>query len=883
MKALVSVFILVCMLWADLNAQSIIPDSIVRYFERELSHFPQEKMSIHTDRGVYLAGERVWFRVHVVDALTLLPANASRYVYVELIAPTGSLVKRVKIRPDDKGSFGGYLDIDENLPEGYYTIRAYTQFMRNVGEDYYAHKSVFISTPASQELKPHVVITEQGEDLKTRIYFSTEADETDTIVPQQVLVFADGDRGGKGDHLKFKNGVAEYTFKEKEVNKSRTYLLQAIYNNKIAECYLSLPFDDSDFSVTFFPEGGTAVLSSPSKIAFKAIGTDGLSVDVEGEVKDEEGNVCTTFRSTHLGMGSFTLNCMPGKRYVAHCKTGNGVEKEFELPVASEQAISVNTLWLNDVLRVSLNRSPLNANRQNLTLVAQLRGLVLYAKPWDNKREFIDFSKDFFPAGIVHFILIDENCNILSERLVFSRQDDAVAAVTLNPDQLDYTPRQKVALELTLKDVYGNPLEGNFSMSVVDKADVQPDTTSNILSTLLLTSELKGYIEQPAGYMKKDKRTEYNLDLLMMTQGWRRYNVPEILKGHTTETLPYPVELSDVVTGIVEGLVSASKNANISLIALKDSVIGTEMTVVDSEGMFRFDRLEYPENTQYLVQALKPKGSRNLYIALDSCKPLPQPDLKLLVPRMKKKVEYNYMQKMDMKYTIENGMRVYNLSEVLITARRKTKERPSSPFYSEIFEPEVLTSEDVDRQNILSVLDLVRRLPGLTIDSEGKVKYYRETAKGVSPMVLLDNVPYDDFNYERLNVNDIENLFFASPLTMTVVYGSRARAGAIVITTKEGFVQKNTLNKNMSIVTPLGYQQEVEFYAPVYDTKEKLESRSRDLRSTIYWNPSVVADAEGRAHVEFYAADSPVDYRVVVEGVCQNGVIISSSSSMVPE
>ena len=90
-----------------------MPDTIVRLFEKELSHFPQEKMSIHTDRGVYLAGERVWFRVHVVDALTMVQANASRYVYVELTAPTGSLIKRIKIRPDDKGSFGGYLDIDD--------------------------------------------------------------------------------------------------------------------------------------------------------------------------------------------------------------------------------------------------------------------------------------------------------------------------------------------------------------------------------------------------------------------------------------------------------------------------------------------------------------------------------------------------------------------------------------------------------------------------------------------------------------------------------------------------------------------------------------------------------------------------------------------------
>lgn len=877
MRAIISAFFLVLVFVTDINARQVVPDTIVRYFEKELSRFPQEKMSIHTDRSVYLSGERVWFRVHVVDALTLMQANASRYVYVELTAPTGSLVKRIKIRPDDKGSFGGYLDIDEEQPEGNYTIRAYTQFMRNIGEDYFAHKSVFISTPASQELKPHVVITEHGKDLKTRIYFSTEADETDTIVPQQVLVFADGDPDGKGDRLKFKNGVAEYTFKEKEVNKSRTYLLQTIYNNKIAERYLSLPFDDADFSVTFFPEGGTAVLSSQSKIAFKAIGTDGLSVDVEGEVKDEEGNVCTTFRSSHLGMGSFTLNCMPGKRYVAHCKTRNGVEKEFELPAASEQAVAVNTLWRNDVLRVSLNRSPLNANRQNLTLVAQLRGLVLYAQPWDDSRSYIDFERGFFPAGIVHFILIDENSNILSERLVFSRQDNATAAVALNPDRPDYTPRQKVVLDLNLKDVYGNPLEGNFSMSVVDKADVKPDTTSNILSTLLLTSELKGYIEQPASYLKNDRKTEYNLDVLMMTQGWRRYNVPEILKGHITETLPYPVELGDVVTGKAEGYFSALKDANISLIALNDSVIGTELTKPNTEGIFRFDRLEYPENTKYIIQALRKKGSRNLFITLDSCRAFPQPDLKLLAPRQELAVEHNYVQKMDMKYTLENGMRVYNLSEVLITARRKPEVATSSPYYS-VSTSKVLTAEDVDKGHFISVLDMVRRLPGLTVSGTNEVKY-----RGGTPMVLLDNIPEENFDFDRLDVDNISDMFFSPPATVGPVFGARAQSGAIVITTKKGFVEKNRLNKNMGIVTPLGYQQSVEFYSPVYDTKEKLESRSRDLRSTIYWNPSVVADAEGRAHVEFYAADSPVDYRVVVEGVCKNGVIISSSSSMLPK
>ncbi len=878
MRTIVSALLMVFVFVTNVCARQIAPDTIVRFFERELSHFPQEKMSIHTDRSAYLAGEKVWLRVHVVDALTMIQANASRYVYVELIAPTGSLVKRVKIRPDEKGSFGGYLDIDEEQPEGNYSIRAYTQFMRNIGEDYFAHKSIYISTPASYELKPHVMITENGKNVKTNIYFSAGTDDRDTIVPQQAIIFPDGDSTENDYRLDFRNGVAEYTFREWAVNPSRIFLLQTVYNDKVVRRYMSVPSDDTDFNVSFFPEGGEAILSSQSKIAFKAIGADGLSVDVEGVVKDEEGNVCCSFRSVHLGMGCFTLNTVPGKRYLAYCRSSDGIEKQFELPAASDKAVSINTVWLSDMLRVSINRSPQHQDKRNLMLVAQLRGLVLYAQPWDNQRSHIDFERGFFPAGVVHFILIDEEYNILSERLVFSRQDNAVAAVGLNPDQTEYRPRQKVALDLTLKDVYGNPLEGNFSMSVVDKADVKPDTTANILSTLLLTSELKGYIEQPAGYMKNDRKTEYNLDLLMMTQGWRRYNIPEVIKGNTTETLPYPVELGDVVTGKVEGYFSALKNGNISLLALNDSVIGTNVTRPDSEGHFRFDRLEYPENTKYIVQALKEKGSRRVFIELDTCIGFPGPELKILPPRTKTRVEPDYVQKMDLKYTIENGMRVYNLSEVIITAKSRTGTAiTSSPYYS-VSTSKVLTSADVDKGHFISVLDMVRRLPGITVSSANGVTY-----RSGAPMVLLDDIPEVDFDYSRLDVDNISSIFFSPPTTVGPVFGTRAAYGAIVINTKKGFVEKNVLNKNIGIVTPLGYQQKVEFYSPVYDTKEKLESQKRDLRSTVYWNPSVVTDAEGKAHVEFYAADSPVDYRVVVEGVCKNGVIISSSSSMLSD
>lgn len=190
-------------------------------------------------------------------------------------------------------------------------------------------------------------------------------------------------------------------------------------------------------------------------------------------------------------------------------------------------------------------------------------------------------------------------------------------------------------------------MSGNFALAVVDRTDVKPDTVSNIVSTLLLTSDLKGHIESPLSYLQDSRSSSYALDLLMMTQGWRKYNIPEVLKGNITDTLPYNLELGDEVSGKVEGLFSALKEGNISLLALKDSLIGTELAKPDRNGRFVFDRLEYPSGTQYIVQALSKKGSSKVFIELDPYKSFPAPKIGF-IPRIEKPhIEENYMAKMD--------------------------------------------------------------------------------------------------------------------------------------------------------------------------------------------------------------------------------------------
>ena len=861
-------------LWADGTApQSVPTDTLENLFREQLSNFPQEKIHLQTDRGIYMSGETLWFRAHLVDALMLKQANASRYVYVELVNPLGNLVERVKIRPDSLGCFYGHIPLGEDLPEGNYSLRAYTWFMQNIGEEYFPHKLIYISDPVSEAISPEISYSAENNDIHAEIHFFTKPDNR-SVTPTQAILFPDGDRDKQGKVLSLEGENIHYTFKKKEIPASRTFLLQTVYDGKISNRYFRIPELSKNFDVAFFPEEGHAAQSTTIKMAFKAIDADGLSTEIEGQVLDEEGQVCADFKSQHLGMGSFRMYYVPGKKYHAVCSDGTGVSQRFDLPEPSPDAISLNTLWSKDYLRVSLSKSPDTPLGTSLTLVAHLRGIVLYAQPWDNKQSYVDFEKNFFPAGIVHFLLVDEGRNILSERLVFSLQKSALVQTEVRLDRENYLAREKVDMDIQIKDINGNPMSGNFALAVVDRTDVKPDTVSNIVSTLLLTSDLKGHIESPLSYLQDSRSSSYALDLLMMTQGWRKYNIPEVLKGNITDTLPYNLELGDEVSGKVEGLFSALKEGNISLLALKDSLIGTELAKPDRNGRFVFDRLEYPSGTQYIVQALSKKGSSKVFIELDPYKSFPAPKIGF-IPRIEKPhIEENYMAKMDQKYTIENGMRVYNLAEVIVTARRERAVKTESPFYS-VGTSKVLTEEDVKKGHFISTYDLLRRLPGITV-TNNEVRY-----RFAPVMVLLDNVPEENFDFDLLDVDDIKDVFYSPATSVGPLYGSAAGNGAIVVTTKNGFVQKNKMNSNIQTIASVGYQQTVEFYSPAYDTKAKKESTTPDLRSTIYWNPSVQVDESGTAHVSFYTADSAADYGIVIEGVCASGNLIYSGEKIV--
>lgn len=144
----------------------------------------------------------------------------------------------------------------------------------------------------------------------------------------------------------------------------------------------------------------------------------------------------------------------------------------------------------------------------------------------------MSFDKKSLPSGVIQILLIDKEMKPISERLMFSKNNDQAHA-SINLDKTVYATREHVKVNLSVTGPSGKPMKGSLSVSVTDDSDVLPDTTISIMSSLLLASDLRGYIEDPEFYFRENSPlSERSLDCLMLTQGWRRYHrllCPEVM------------------------------------------------------------------------------------------------------------------------------------------------------------------------------------------------------------------------------------------------------------------------------------------------------------------------------------------------------------------
>lgn len=773
----------------------------------QLTLFPQEKIHLHTDRNYYVPGENIWFKAYLVDAMTNFSPTKSRYVYVELISPGDTLISRVMIRPDEKGMHYGHIFLSEVIPEGYYTLRAYSRYMENTDEGYFFKKNIRIGNLASE----------------------TEARKMNT--------------------------------------KQRK------------------PKDD--YEVSFFPEGGNMPEGSLCRVAFKALTNKGDSESIKGEIVDEEGTPRAIVETDHAGMGIFSLIPEEGKKYYLDCSNSKGQTKRFQLPPAMRNTRSLLTYWRDKKLLITQLMSTDITDKPEAYLLIHNKGNVLYFNVWDYSRQYVSLAKEQLPTGVIQILLFDGQMNPLSERLVFNKNiQQEMARYMFETNKEVYGTRELISSQLKVTDTDGLVLLGNLSVSITDDKDITVGSES-ILTSLLLTSELKGNIESPGYYFEADdERRVAELDLLMMTHGWRRYNIPEVVKGNYSQP-EIPFEESQQIAGTIKSLFLSKPIAN-SEITIFTSATDIAQTESDENGRFLFTGYEYPDSTTYFIQSLGKKGSNRVELVVDKksdppLKHLPFNPVPAPVAVADTVVDNAFMEKAEQRAQYNEDMRIVHLKNIDVVASLKKKKEENLPWYT-LNSDMTIGREKIEERNPMFVSDLLYMVPGVRVHSNGAItmRGMGSIMGGSLPLILIDGMSVEwpselmtryDSPLEMVSIHDVERIDVFKG-AQGAIFGMRGANGAISITTCRGEGIGNRPTFNHLVLTPLGYQKPVEFYSPQYDTPELKHTGLPDYRTTLLWKPDIITDENGEAMFNFYTSDFTTTYSVVIEGITTNGKIV---------
>lgn len=862
-KRSITVLLGVLLYFSSLSAQTM-QDTIIANFSL-MERIPKEKLYLHLDKPFYGAGEKIWFKGYLVNAITHQNNAQSNFIITELINRSDSIVERKKIRRDSLG-FHNAFTLPATLPAGDYYLRGYSNWMLNEDPDFFFSRNIKIGNSIDNTIVSSIEYQQEDDTHYTaKIKFTSNVQAVFENTTIKYLYLENGKIKNKGKKKTDENGWISISLPDLKSPVARRIEVEFDDPQYIYKRTFHLPVFTNDFDVKFFPEGGALINIPHQNVAFKAQGADGFSKEIEGFLFNSKGDTLTNFRSEHNGMGIFTMNPVNNETYYVTVRTNDSITKRFDLPAIEPKGISIAMSHYKQEIRYEIQKTEATEWPQKLFLLAHTRGKLAILQPINPKRTFGKMNDSLFTEGITHFMLIDEQGNALSERLIFV-PDHKPNQWQITTDQPTYGKREKVSLQIAAKDSEGNPVEGTFSVSITDRKSIQPDSLAdNILSNLLLTSDLKGYVEDPAFYfLNQDARTLRSIDYLMMTHGWRRHKMENVLRTPSLNFTNY-IEKGQTISGRIMGFFGANvKKGPICVLAPKYNIIAT--TETDEKGQFIVNT-SFRDSTTFLVQARTKKGFAGVDILMD---PPQYPVATHKAPYFNGATTFmeDYLMNTRDQYYMEGGMRVYNLKEVTVTAKR---ERPSS---KSIYTGGINTytvEEDRLQGYGQTAFDAASRLPSVTITNGSEIHIRNNSEPAI---IVIDDIVYEDASdiLKDIQVSDISSISLLRGAD-AVILGPRASGGAVVITLKDPRNLPARPAQGIITYTPLGYSESVEFYHPTYDTPEKKNAQRSDFRSTVYWNPELRLDAEGKATIEYYTPDSTAPEDIIIEGVDKNGKV----------
>ncbi|WP_369808791.1 hypothetical protein [Parabacteroides sp. Marseille-P3160] len=665
------------------------------------------------------------------------------------------------------------------------------------------------------------------------------------------------------------------------------------------------PQKEKKVNLQFFPEGGNLVQGIESKVAFEATDAYGNPIEITGAIVNEAGEEITPLSVLHEGRGVLTY--LPGNEKQKAVVYYKDKKYKFDMPVALPQGfvLRVDNLSYADSIEIAacknkhtpgdmLGMAVLSRGRRQNFYVVDVTG--------DEDVRF-KIDKTQLPPGVSQIVLFNSKGEILCDRLIFAGQNEFLE-IKARTEKETYEPYELVDMEFSVTDKAKNPVQTTFSLSVKDGMN-ELEYGHNILTDLLLMSEIKGYVRNPSYYFEANDHTHRTaLDLLLMVQGWRRY-LWDQMRGKEAFELKYGPEQGIETQGQVVSFVKKvpKPNVDVSLALFKKGDEKTasyiESMVTDSLGRFSFISDVYGKWD--MILAVMEKGKKKDYrIILD----------RLFTP-MPKRYRYNEMQinmaeawkeeaaeteiledldtissiNEDSLIKVGIDKKIHRLKEVVVSAKKRSREkdiynnRSKSIAYYDV-QSELDDIKDRGKyigDDIHDFLKTINRYFSVIWDRGEQYVLY----KGKLPLFVINYERTDikgSDKYKIIRVGAIKSIYineelsvmcrYADPLLSPFQVDKLYGCAVFIETYPEGMIPTEA-GKGVRKTKLEGYSLQKEFYSPNYSEL----SPEPDYRRTLYWNPSVSTDKEGYAKIRFYNNSRCRKFSIDAESITSDGRI----------
>ena len=813
--------------------------------------FPQEKIYLQFDNTSYYTGETIWFKAFVVSASTLQRAE-SKVLYVDLLSPDGRVLKQEKLKITAGQADGSFPLIDG-------------------------------STAQAREVRG--VVNYPSGFYEVRAYTAFMQNFGNDNVYSRVFAVYDKpkEEGGYYDSnptITIRSTAIES--KRPETPKQR------------------------DINVSFQPEGGHIIIGQPCRVAYKVSGENGLGIDALGVLEGSD----VSFSTIHDGMGTFTFT-PTGKRTSVEFSTDSDTRK-FQLPDAEEEGCTMQVSHSQTGIVADIFASE-HFNGKTLGLTLTCRGELYDFQTVDisNGTAGQEFDMTTVPEGVCRLTLFDQDGSILATRSLYNHNPIwATPTLTATFDKESYQPFQQVNLQLNLKDGNGVPFRDRFALAVRDSRSQGNAMTDDIRTSLLLSSDLKGFIEHPDWYFEStDEEHLQALDLLCMVQGWERYDW-QTMTGQKEFKEKHRLEKSLTLNGWI---LSPSGNrhlagteVNAAIVPVDKSLFETFSYTTDETGYFGFDiGVEFYDKARLSISAGngRRRSGSSARIQLERSM---TPDVRAympaettfgsMVPRQSPTARTRIED--DGLATVINIETGYLLPDVEIDEHRKFVD------YYTFNAFDVLTDVEKDLDKGEFTTDVTGYLMEkgyqvwIAADAEGNDSveingfepffYVHDSRKLRDTGIYSEPLKIDTRDIKGIMVYDHplyqQEAWLLAPLFIersnkrlqnldAADDGTKYKRVVMVdILLKEEHelsTRSEIYKIDRRVATVDGYSRPYAFYSPEYPNGPIFGDV--DYRRTLYWNPNVITDSNGQADVQFYNSSITKHFNVSAAGITASG------------